>query len=59
MNMNEKFPRLMKSLIVEEIIKIYFQYVKSIHKELFNEVYQWAGTVRKVNISKVGASFVR
>ena len=32
--------------------KFTFNTLKRIHKELFNEIYQWAGTVRKVNISK-------
>lgn len=32
--------------------KFNFNTLKSMHKELFKEIYQWAGMVRKVNISK-------
>ena len=32
--------------------KFTFNTLKNIHKELFNEIYQWAGTIRNVNISK-------
>ena len=34
-----------------------FATLKKIHKEIFQDVYQWAGTVRKVNISKGKAFF--
>lgn len=37
--------------------KFDFATLKKIHKEIFQDVYQWAGTVRKVNISKGKAFF--
>ena len=29
-----------------------FQHLKAIHKHLFQDVYEWAGQVREVNVSK-------
>jgi cell filamentation protein len=34
-----------------------FEHYKTIHRYLFGELYDWAGTVRKVNISKKGTRF--
>lgn len=34
-----------------------FNYYKSIHKHLFEDIYDWAGTVRTINISKKGTVF--
>lgn len=31
-----------------------FEHYKRIHKHLFGELYEWAGTVRTINISKKG-----
>lgn len=39
--------------------KFNFNTLKSMHKELFKEIYQWAGMVRKVNISKGKCFFVK
>ena len=36
-----------------------FEHYKAIHKFLFEDLYDWAGTVRKVNISKKGTSFAK
>ena len=39
---------------------VYFNYphYNAIHKYLFNELYEWAGEIRTVNMSKKGTSFV-
>lgn len=34
-----------------------FNYYKSIHKHLFEDIYDWAGMVRTINISKKGTVF--
>ena len=34
-----------------------FEHYKSIHKYIFEELYDWAGEIRKVDISKKGTSF--
>ena len=36
-----------------------FEHYKSIHKFIFEDLYDWAGIVRKVNISKKGTSFAK
>ena len=36
-----------------------FEHLKMIHKHLFQELYEWAGRVRDVNISKKGTQFCR
>lgn len=38
--------------------KLDFNYLKNIHKFIFGDIYEWAGTVRTVNIAK-GNSFCR
>ena len=35
-----------------------FDHYKAIHKYLFEDLYDWAGTVRKIDISKKGTNFV-
>lgn len=34
-----------------------FEFYKNLHKQLFGDLYEWAGTVRNINISKKGAVF--
>lgn len=36
-----------------------FEHYKAIHKFIFEEIYDWAGTVRKVDLSKKGTVFVK
>ncbi len=36
-----------------------FEHYKAIHKYLFEDLYEWAGTIRTVNLSKKGTSFVK
>lgn len=36
-----------------------FEHYKAIHKFIFEDLYDWAGTIRSVNISKKGTSFVK
>ena len=34
-----------------------FDYYKSLHRQMFSDLYEWAGTVRNINISKKGTVF--
>ena len=34
-----------------------FDFYKNLHKYIFNEIYDWAGTIRKVDMSKKGTKF--
>lgn len=34
-----------------------FEFYKNLHKQLFDDLYEWAGTVRNINISKKGTVF--
>ena len=34
-----------------------FNFYKNLHKQLFDDLYEWAGTVRNINISKKGTVF--
>lgn len=34
-----------------------FEFYKNLHKQLFGDLYEWAGTVRNINISKKGTVF--
>ena len=34
-----------------------FDYYKNLHRQMFSDLYDWAGTVRKINISKKGTVF--
>ncbi|MBP3359776.1 MAG: Fic family protein [Clostridia bacterium] len=34
-----------------------FEFYKNLHKYIFNEIYDWAGTIRKVDMSKSGTQF--
>ena len=36
---------------------IAFNFYKELHKQLFGDLYEWAGTVRRMNISKKGTIF--
>ena len=39
--------------------KFDLDHIQSIHRELFQDVYEWAGEIREVNISKGGTTFER
>lgn len=43
-----------KNVIFENVD---FEFYKNLHKQLFSELYEWAGTVRKIDISKKGTRF--
>lgn len=43
--------------LAELPIKIDFQYYKEIHSYLLGELYEWAGTVRKINMRKKQTNF--
>lgn len=34
-----------------------FEFYKNLHKYIFDEIYDWAGTIRKVDMSKKGTNF--
>ena len=34
-----------------------FEFYKNLHKYVFNDIYDWAGTIRKVDMSKKGTKF--
>lgn len=36
-----------------------FEHYKAIHKYIFEDLYDWAGRIRTVNLSKKGTSFVK
>ena len=40
-----------------EFVDVDFEYYKNIHKRLFYDIYEWAGMVRSVNLSKKGTAF--
>lgn len=40
-----------------EFVEVDFEYYKNIHKRLFYDIYEWAGMVRSVNLSKKGTAF--
>lgn len=46
--------RLEKTLKFE---KVDFDYYKNLHRKMFGDLYEWAGTVRTINISKKGTVF--
>ena len=48
------------SLLEREPIKgaLDFEHYKAIHRYLFEDVYDWAGSIRTINISKKGTKFV-
>lgn len=43
-----------KTVIFENVD---FEFYKNLHKQLFGDLYEWAGTVRNINISKKGTVF--
>ena len=36
-----------------------FDFYKSLHRQLFCDLYEWAGTLRTINISKKGTAFCK
>lgn len=36
-----------------------FEFYKSLHKYVFSDIYEWAGKIRDVNMSKSGTNFCR
>lgn len=40
-----------------KFVDVDFEYYKNIHKRLFYDIYEWAGMVRSVNLSKKGTAF--
>ena len=42
-----------------EFVDVDFEFYKGIHKLIFGDLYDWAGSVRNINISKKGTAFCR
>lgn len=40
-----------------EFVNVDFEFYKSLHKTLFGDLYDWAGMIRDINISKKGTVF--
>lgn len=40
-----------------KFVDVDFEFYKNIHKRLFYDIYEWAGMVRSVNLSKKGTAF--
>lgn len=40
-----------------EFVNVDFEFYKSLHRTLFGDLYDWAGTLRTINISKKGTVF--
>ena len=56
----EKQITLLRAIQLEKTIAfegVDFDYYKNLHKQMFGDLYDWAGTVRSVNISKKGTVF--
>ena len=53
---------IMKQIVIIAILELDgdldFNYLKNIHKFIFGDIYEWAGSIRTVNISK-GNPFCR
>lgn len=43
----------------QEFIDVDFNFYKALHHQLFNDLYEWAGKVREINISKKTTFFCR
>lgn len=61
-HLNEIEQNITMGLITKASIEIPFENVdfefyKSLHRYVFSDIYEWAGEIRKVNISKKGTNF--
>lgn len=58
-SVERQFVLLKSSQAEQETIfkNIDFNFYKELHKQLFGDLYEWAGTVRSMNISKKGTIF--
>ena len=58
-SVERQFVLLKSSQAEQETIfkNINFNFYKELHKQLFGDLYEWAGTVRSMNISKKGTVF--
>lgn len=58
-SVERQFVLLKSSQAEQETIfkNIDFNFYKELHKQLFGDLYEWAGTVRRMNISKKGTIF--
>lgn len=58
-SVERQFVLLKSSQAEQETIfkNIDFNFYKELHKQLFGDLYEWAGTVRSMNISKKGTVF--
>lgn len=58
-SIERQFVLLRSSQVEKEAVfeNVSFDFYKSLHKQLFGDLYEWAGTVRNINISKKGTVF--
>ena len=58
-SVERQFVLLKSSQAEQETIfkNIDFNFYKELHKQLFGDLYEWAGTVRRMNVSKKGTIF--
>lgn len=58
-SVERQFVLLRSSQVEKEAVfeNVSFDFYKSLHKQLFGDLYEWAGTVRNINISKKGTVF--
>lgn len=58
-SVERQFVLLRSSQVEKEAVfeNVSFDFYKSLHKNLFGDLYEWAGTVRNINISKKGTVF--
>lgn len=60
LNAVEKQITLLRAIQAEQetaFVNVDFEFYKSLHKILFGDLYEWAGTLRDINISKKGTVF--
>lgn len=60
-SVERQFVLLKGSQIEKETVfeNVDFGFYKSLHRQLFEDLYEWAGTVRSINISKKGTVFCK
>ena len=46
-----------KAMIEIPFKKVHFEFYKNLHKYVFGDIYEWAGTIRTVDMSKKGTRF--
>lgn len=47
-----------KATIDVSFVNVDFNFYKNLHKYIFSDIYEWAGNVRKIDMSKKGDRFL-